>query len=242
MDVKMHSIFSHSYHSGSDFHDFSIDTNELIFFINGEGDTTINGKTYHYTQNDICFTKAKDIKDNFCIKKSDYICIRFYSNMENSPLESGIFPCPDKDILHLFVEIQKEYKQKKFDYFEVCNLKIRELIIKISRFLMINISNENIYRLIQRIDRDKVFNITISEMAEEVSYSYDRFRHIFKEITGKSPTDYIINKRVEYACELLKDDSYSCTEISQLCGFATSAQFSAIFKKKTGNSPKNYRK
>ena len=83
--------------------------------------------------------------------------------------------------------------------------------------------------------------MTLQEMADEVSYSYDHFRHIFKSLTGKSPTDYLISKRVEYACELLSQEDLSCTEIAGICGFASSAQFSAVFKKKLGFSPKSYR-
>ena len=241
-DIKIHSIFSYSYHEASCFKNYSIDTNELIFFLNGQGETLIDGKEFKYSQNSLCFTKPFAKKSNKCNIKTNYICVRFYANMDNFSLENGIFVCNDNEILHLFLEIQKEYSLKKTNYFEICNIKINELIIKIERNLKVENSNEKIYQLIQRLDKDKIFNISIKEMAKELSYSYDRFRHIFKEVTGKSPTDYIINKRVEHACELLNDSKYSCTEISQICGFSSSAQFSYIFKRKIGISPKKFRK
>ncbi len=240
MNITFDSIFSLFYSSGSGFNNFSTDTHELILFLNGEGKTRINGIQYYYNSPCICFTKAGDIRDHKCIKKTEYICIRFLGELCLLPLKSGVYECNENEITNIFIEIQKEFKQKKHQYFQICNLKITEILIKALRFFDKDDNENCIYSLIKKIDSDKLFNITVQEMADSVSYSYDHFRHKFKIITGQSPTDYIINKRVEYACMLLRQNKYNCTQIAEMCGFSSSAQFSAVFKKKIGISPHRY--
>lgn len=240
MNITFDSIFSLFYNTGEWFKNFSTDTHELILFMNGEGKTKINKTIYHYSSPTICFTKAGDVRDHICTKKTDYICLRFCADADLIPFDCGIYNCEDNEIINNFIEVQKEFKQKKYKYFDICNLKINEILIKISRSLVMNQNDNCIYGLIKKIDNQKLFNITVQEMADSVSYSYDHFRHKFKMITGQSPTDYIINKRIEYACMLLRNNKYTCTQISEMCGFSSPAQFSSIFKKKIGISPHIY--
>jgi len=241
MDLTFDSIFSLSYQADSGFHDFHTKRHELIYFINGKGDTEINEKRFEYSANSICFTKTGDIRSHNCVKKTDYICVRFLGNFVHEYLKSGVYSNNNKDIFSAFTDVQKEWVQKKTYYFELCNLKIAEIIINITRQLGLCANDQKIYDLLKMIDENRIFNMTVQEMADTVSYSYDYFRHRFKKVTGQSPVDYIINKRVENACQLLRQNEHSCTEISQMCGFATPAQFSLIFRKKTGLLPKNFK-
>lgn len=61
-----------------------------------------------------------------------------------------------------------------------------------------------------------------------------------KALTDLSPTDFIKTARLEYAQELLKSQRYNITEISEMCGFASAAYFSTVFKKQYGTSPTDY--
>lgn len=84
------------------------------------------------------------------------------------------------------------------------------------------------------------FSKSVREMAKYAGYSYDHFRHKFKKITGLPPSEYILNHRIENAASLLESEEYTCTEIAELCGFSSPSQFSVLFKKKMGISPKQY--
>ncbi|MNG21073.1 Exoenzyme S synthesis regulatory protein ExsA [compost metagenome] len=72
-------------------------------------------------------------------------------------------------------------------------------------------------------------------------YSYDRFRHLFKQTYGVSPGEYILNKRIKHAIELLLHTHISITSIAMECGFSTDAQFCTLFKREIGESPRSYR-
>ena len=61
-----------------------------------------------------------------------------------------------------------------------------------------------------------------------------------KALTDLSPTDFIKMARLEYAQQLLKAQKYNITEISEMCGFASAAYFSTVFKKQYGVAPSDY--
>ena len=96
---------------------------------------------------------------------------------------------------------------------------------------MINYISENYYNKIQ-----------FKNLAKQLNFSYDYFQHRFKQLTGFSPQQFLIEKRINAAENMLKENDLNCTEISYRCGFSNSAQFSAIFKQKKGITPLQYRK
>ena len=51
-----------------------------------------------------------------------------------------------------------------------------------------------------------------------------------------------MDKRMEYAADLLKSTSHKVAEISGMAGFENAEYFSSLFKTKFGTTPTQYRK
>ena len=77
-------------------------------------------------------------------------------------------------------------------------------------------------------------------LVAHVSSSYLSTR--FKKETGTSFTEYLIRYRINKAKELLKEKQNRCREVAENVGYRDYAQFSKIFKKYTGISPKDYQR
>lgn len=84
--------------------------------------------------------------------------------------------------------------------------------------------------------------ISLNMLAEIANLSPFYFAHSFKEQTGFVPMEYVINTRIEHAKVLLARTSKSVAEIAYEVGYSSSSSFINIFVKKTGLSPKQYRK
>lgn len=84
--------------------------------------------------------------------------------------------------------------------------------------------------------------ISLNMLAEIANLSPFYFAHSFKEQTGFAPMEYVINTRIEHAKVLLARTSKSVAEIAYEVGYSSSSSFINIFVKKTGLSPKQYRK
>lgn len=86
-------------------------------------------------------------------------------------------------------------------------------------------------------------NLSLKELSKglDVNPSY-LSREFSRYFENMSFGDYIRKQRIEKAIELMKNPSYSLTEISYLTGFSDQSHFNRIFKKQAGQNPSEYRK
>jgi AraC-like DNA-binding protein len=104
-----------------------------------------------------------------------------------------------------------------------------------------NILKYNIQPILLHIRNNLQQNITVEELACIACFSRDHFSRVFKAITGLTPCDYIISKRIERAQFLLLTTDLSQNQIIDQTGFRSASYFSRIFKKFTSYSPTQYR-
>jgi transcriptional regulator GlxA family with amidase domain len=81
----------------------------------------------------------------------------------------------------------------------------------------------------------------MEELAAQHNVSYVWFRKAFKEVTGTSPGQYLLNLKLEKACQMLNETELTISEVAYLTGFVSEYHFSKIFKKKIKVSPSRYR-
>lgn len=83
---------------------------------------------------------------------------------------------------------------------------------------------------------------TAHEIAEMLNLGYESFRKLFKEKTGLSPTNFMIQKRINAAKSLLLSQIKSIREIAYELGYSDPFAFSKQFKKVVGKSPEAFRR
>ncbi len=91
------------------------------------------------------------------------------------------------------------------------------------------------------IDANYSGKIYIKDLGDTVNMSPDYFTKYFKKITGKTPTEYIADVRINMAIRLILDTSLSITEISEKAGFCNINYFDKMFRESTGLTPTEYR-
>jgi AraC-type DNA-binding domain-containing proteins len=87
--------------------------------------------------------------------------------------------------------------------------------------------------------------LSIAKLLSEGKYNNDHLRRRFKKATGKTPMEYLLDLRIDYAKKLLRENqllNYTIGEIGAMTGYYDSCYFSRIFKKKVGVSPNKYAK
>lgn len=106
----------------------------------------------------------------------------------------------------------------------------------------INPSENYVNSVIDYININYSKDISIIDIADKINLNRSYLFKIFKQHMNMSPQQYLINFRLNKACELLRKSSYPINEISFLVGFKSSTYFSKIFSKYKKQSPINYRK
>lgn len=85
-------------------------------------------------------------------------------------------------------------------------------------------------------------NISRADIAKQVYLHPDYLSHIFRDRTGMTLSDYILQERVARAKELLEHAGGSVTEIGEAVGFSNTSYFGKMFRKCVGCTPKEYRR
>lgn len=84
--------------------------------------------------------------------------------------------------------------------------------------------------------------VSCSFLAEKCCLSTAQFYNLFHAEYGMPPLEYRSRLLVRRATLLLRDGSFSVTEIAEMLGFESVSYFSRFFKKHTGLSPAQYTK
>ncbi|WP_127494808.1 helix-turn-helix domain-containing protein [Paenibacillus glycanilyticus] len=95
-------------------------------------------------------------------------------------------------------------------------------------------------RTIELMQRQKAAGFTLQELAEETGLSARQYSRIFRQLTGQSPIDYQIERRMEHAKSLLTGSGKSIHQVAHEAGFRDPFHFSRSFKRHTGISPRLY--
>ena len=96
--------------------------------------------------------------------------------------------------------------------------------------------------LLTRIYSYEALTIPTNELIHSTGYSKSQFAVLFKKYTGTTLINLIINKRLEYAAEQLKNSGKSALEICGESGYDSYGFFNESFKKKYKMTPLRYRK
>jgi AraC-like DNA-binding protein len=84
-------------------------------------------------------------------------------------------------------------------------------------------------------------DLCLNSVADAMNLSIYTVSRLYKEATGRGFKEYITEKRLTYACRLLKTTDLSIAAIASQSGFSDSSYFSAIFKRTYGMPPNMYR-
>jgi len=104
-----------------------------------------------------------------------------------------------------------------------------------------NISDKYISCVLNFIDQNITADLSINELIEVVPLSRRNLEKKFREATGSSVYQYILNKKVEYISNELLTTDKSLLDIAIDVGFNDVRNAYRIFKNKTGFTPMNYR-
>ena len=83
---------------------------------------------------------------------------------------------------------------------------------------------------------------SVERLCFDAGMSHAHMLRLFRKEFGTSVIQYVITKRIELACELLKTTSLSVKSVAFSCGFSDEQHFMKTFKHQMGISALQYRK
>lgn len=250
--VKLHEFIQYTHYSGDYVQAHSHDMYELILYSGGEGKIIFEEEEVPYSDRTLCIIPRgmmhfeRTFSETIvlaCVFDTDYLQVQ-------TPLVFKGEKCK-KTLDLLYQELEKMKLTISNEELVVgtheADKKMEPIIYILSYLLLLwqedELEGKNIINNAKRYLRlNYKRKINYEFLAESVGYSYDRFRHLFKNEVGVSMKQYQTGIRMSRAKVMLQDTGQSVQEIAKFCGYTTTERFIHAFKKDTGIPPLAYRK
>jgi AraC family transcriptional regulator len=99
-----------------------------------------------------------------------------------------------------------------------------------------------IVRIVDHIRRNLGAPLTLAELADLVGLSEFHFCRAFRDATGQTPYQRVVQERLAMAEHLLAVSDLSVQEIARQVGFASQAHFTTAFRRQKGEPPARFRR
>ena len=96
-------------------------------------------------------------------------------------------------------------------------------------------------RALEYIQANLDGEIHLEDLGRAAGLSPFHFAKLFKQSTGSTPHQYVVQRRLERATELLRSTEVNLSEVALECGFADQSHFANVFRRFVGVTPSQYR-
>ncbi len=132
---------------------------------------------------------------------------------------------------------------------DILILKLKEIMLLLAQshnanaiqLILSQLFSPTTYSFRQVIEANLFSQLTIEQLAEESNLSISSFKREFAKLYHDTPANYIRNKKLEKAAELLLISDERITDIAFDCGFNDLATFTKNFSEKYHISPSGFR-
>ena len=228
----------------------------IDIILSGEGIHHLNGQDYHIQRGDISLVRPTDIHYLCSTTGMKMVCIRF--------IDCAI----EEKYRHLVHHLSTAHKLDDEDLVLVnmcsrtiarCNdalavhpdneliqdellLSFRLILVLLARQTnaMPPVSGNRVTQVLQHLNVHFREQIPQERIAKFFGMNPAYFSSWFKKNVGISYTEYITQRRIEYACSMLKR-KHSVIESCFESGFNSLSNFNHTFKKAVGKSPRQYK-
>ncbi|MBP1989216.1 AraC family transcriptional regulator [Paenibacillus eucommiae] len=151
------------------------------------------------------------------------------------------------DFHKLFMNLAQEYTHKRAGYTAIMS-GLSQAILGMLFRIHVEDTQDQPYRepLFEEIMQEIKLHyhdskLSAKELAKKMGIETGRFQKLFKLHNGVSFVAFIQNLRIEHSCQLLRETSYQIHHIAELVGYQDLKFFHALFKRKTGTTPHQFR-
>lgn len=242
----------------------------FLYMLDGQINYTTQNQAVSIPKNDAVLLKCgnyfSQLKNDSNNKTHQIIIIHFHPQILQTIYKTDlpkIFQTPnfvnpkiDLDVFSNDFLIQK-YIESLLFYFEnptlvnedILVLKLKEIILLLCQTqnastvqqILSQLFSPNSFTFKQIIESNIYSNCSLEDFAMMTNLSLSSFKREFKKQYNDTPANYIRNRKLDKAAELLTISEERITDIAFDCGFNDLANFSHLFTEKNHCSPSAFR-
>jgi AraC-like DNA-binding protein len=217
---------------------------ELVYYLSGCGESVIGGERVPFHEGDIIVIPAgvphEDDSD------TDFHSCFFTFSDDN--LNSRVFfrfrDTEERVFLNILKQMYNEYNLRRTNY-EIIVDSLYEVLYQYMLTLSEDRgSNPYVAGLIDDIIKNQSDpDYDLAAAVSRIPMSSSHVRELFRQKTGSTPLQFLTSRRIEHAKDMLRVRSISgvtMEAIAYSAGFGSNYYFSRVFKKYTGQSPREW--
>ena len=173
-------------------------------------------------------------------QRVDFSCTYLHVDFAHSHVNGLIeLPVPENSCLSSFIAtIRSAIQEERIELVE-------QLAEAFALFLQGDehfVQNSQMLSTIQKhVMRHISEELTVEDLSRLFNYHPNYFIRLFRQETGHTPYQYIVQTRMQYAVNLL-NRGLPNEEVCYICGYTDSSSFTRAFRKYYGVAPQKYRK
>ena len=221
---------------------------ECVFYMEGEGAISVEKDVYTYKGPTLTVIAPNVLHDEKTNQKSKLFIVLFEIDDDSLFKSFNFYKLDDntsKELIRLFEQLIEEEKEKGPLYQEVISSIFSVGLYRTIRKhigIKVSANKELVERTKNYVKENYRQDIDFEKIASNFGYSFDRFRHIFKQETGISIHQYLLNCRLYASKQLLLNPNITVKEIARQCGFDSVVHFNNFFKLRMNTTPLQFRK
>ena len=238
---------------------------EIIVPVRGEVIYTVADNTYRVQSNEVLIVPPNWVHSLIMHEGSARYLLLFEPDnifsMRDMQLVEGMLKTPiyltgqsesQDAIRSLLMQAVGCYERREFLWNSLCYSYLLQMYVRLGQFNMTrelsrydersqHIDPEIVDSARLYIDQNYMRDITLSDVSEFTGFSRCYFSRVFKQQLGQSFSEYLRNKRVSMAEELLIHSRQPIREIAMSAGFGSVATFNRVFRDARNCTPSRYR-
>lgn len=221
-----------------------IDYFDFTFVLKGSMTYIADGKKYILKENDAILLSPGTVRERY---KSDipvkYVSFNFLAFDESSlpkrPFMQNVISTDIKKMLSFFSlsHLSPMYRSRE----KLLNI-LNYILLELFNVLDFESSNSHVIEMIKYINAHLSEAISLASVSEYVNLSKEYAASIFKKETDKTVNEYINERKMLLAKEMIQSGRYSLNRICEGLGYENYSYFSRIFKRHFNTSPKQFEK
>ena len=217
---------------------------ELIFALSGRGTVLFNGETLSTETGTVRFLPEGSVEQYEVIRHERGACIDIFFDTD-VPISECAFVLNglhSEKLEGLFKKAFALWVAKEEGYYFECIALLYRIFAELQK--QNYVPSEHTEKIAPAVEliREKFLTdeLRISELCQAAGISESYLKRLFQEKYGVSPKQYIIRLKINHACELLRTERYTVTQIAELCNFFDVYYFSRQFKAYMGITPTQF--
>lgn len=221
-----------------------IDYYDFTAVLSGSMTYIADSKTYVLRKNDAVLLPPGTVRERpLGTEPVRYISFNFYRNQENElNLPMYLPSCITEDLRRLISAFPQSHLSAHDSSREKAASLLNFILCELRDAAIAESANPHVLRITRYINAHITMPLSLQTVSGEVGLSKEYVSALFKKETGKTLTDYINERKLLLARQLLQSGELSLADIAAHVGYENYGYFSRLFKRTFGIAPIEIRK